>query len=110
MFWVMTNWTRPSSTSRARAMWFQFFLVEISPGNAGAEVEPINVLGDDQLDPAQLDQPGQGHVGARWPRLVPAHVHVRLATLPLQGPDAFRTAEVGDASRGADTGASVHHC
>ena len=67
------------------------------PWDARAKVEPINVLGDDELHLAQLHEAGQGHVGPRRPRLVPTHVHVRLETPLLQCPDPFGAPEVGNA-------------
>ena len=73
-------------------------------------MEPINVLGDDELHLAQLHEAGQGHVGPRRPRLVPTHVHVRLETPLLEGPDPFGAPEVGNARRGADTRPRMDHC
>ena len=77
-------------------------LGNIPPWHSAPQVQTVNVLGDDELDLADLHQLGEGHVSGRGHGLVPVQTQVRPLAPPLQGPHAPGPAEVRDTRRGGD--------
>ena len=68
----------------------------MTAAHSAPQVQPVNVLSDDELHLPDLHQLGQGHVGLGGLGVIPADVHVRLLAFLLQSPDPFRASEVGN--------------